>query len=1005
MQMRAKPAGSQGRSPAFGPEVERVGNRMPYADAMQAAFAPYEDAPVQRRESEGSSPAEGDTQAVAQHGVSSGAGAQLPHYERIQKSFGAHDISNVRAHIGGKAAVAANDLGAVAYATGSDVAFDSKPDLHTAAHEASHVVQQRAGVHLKGGVGQAGDQYEQHADHVADLVVAGESAEGVLSQMASAESTSGRPSGAVQQKKKKRKKQKEASNTSGVRSSLPGKSGEAPSEASSDSVGVGQSLGRGGAAGFSDGELFDGMTDTRHALAGSKPGSVEADDHEQNLTILQWEASERGFSDSSPGADAATAVKLPSGVEVSASAAHLRYLVEEEVRWRGNPFGLIAEVREAARSAEVEREAEEEASEDGMCSPGDQVGELQQILLVLESEATLVLERNKAFATQFKTRAHRTAWSILDESKRRVLAEMDRYGMSVDREQGFGGARSEERSETKAMRAAAERMAISKQRVDALTKKRRKLVSGFGYPNIMSTMPKGESSPSNDEERGELAAADAELKAAEIQHVQLRMVLESQYPALARYKSAGELGKVAKGNDAGPDKMAWDLDENLIKIAEARDALASKDLDPMTLPEVVGMTKQALMVPSGSMRSQIVGKMVSDAKPSRVRAFAIAAITIGLGLLAIPLSGGASMGAGASAAVVAVEGVALGIDAVLLSRSVSEYMVKKAAGGTDPDRARALSQEDPSLGWLAVEILATGVGAGAAIKTFRSLAAARRAALQSQGPLELEKGLRELRQLGEGAGLSEKSQRRLVGEVQEKQTVTKASAKEPGKSMNAGEVEAQPIAGVKTAKPPTGRALPELPVRVGDVFDTNKEKDFYWSVQFRVTSPRGDHYLGEGAVMLEDGAPRGAPSFVLNATTDSDPFEAIRIYDDVVDGVGSGERHSLTTYAIKTLLREYRMRFGHLPEALEGSLAWSNKLNFQTEYHELLSAGVPSEEAAVTAIKKVSFGKHRIAAGYSDFEVTLKDTEWVELEGFGRQKVPKKISVTARRGDGGNGIR
>ena len=68
----------------------------------------------------------------------------------------------------------------------------------------------------------------------------------------------------------------------------------------------------------------------------------------------------------------------------------------------------------------------------------------------------------------------------------------------------------------------------------------------------MSTMPKGESSPSNDEERGELAAADAELKAAEIQHVQLRMVLESQYPALARYKSAGELGKGCQGKRRRP---------------------------------------------------------------------------------------------------------------------------------------------------------------------------------------------------------------------------------------------------------------------------------------------------------------------------------------------------------------------------------------------------------------------------------------------------------------------
>lgn len=57
-------------------------------------------------------------------------------------------------------------------------------DLHTAAHEAAHVVQQRGGVALKDGVGAPGDRYEQHADAVADRVVQGRSAEGLLDPLA-----------------------------------------------------------------------------------------------------------------------------------------------------------------------------------------------------------------------------------------------------------------------------------------------------------------------------------------------------------------------------------------------------------------------------------------------------------------------------------------------------------------------------------------------------------------------------------------------------------------------------------------------------------------------------------------------------------------------------------------------------------------------------------------------------------------------------------------------------
>jgi hypothetical protein len=105
----------------------------------------------------------------------------LPHADRIQASFGPdHDVSSVQAHVGGPAEAACSAMGAVAYATGTQVAFKSAPDLHTAAHETAHVVQQRAGVSLKDNVGQTGDVHERHADAVADRVVHGESAADLL---------------------------------------------------------------------------------------------------------------------------------------------------------------------------------------------------------------------------------------------------------------------------------------------------------------------------------------------------------------------------------------------------------------------------------------------------------------------------------------------------------------------------------------------------------------------------------------------------------------------------------------------------------------------------------------------------------------------------------------------------------------------------------------------------------------------------------------------------------
>jgi hypothetical protein len=126
-----------------------------------------------------------DTDGVkraAADGVSASDG-QLPHLGSIQAAFGSHDVSNVQAHVGGAAGQACQAIGALAYATGNHVAFKESPDLHTAAHEAAHVVQQRAGVHLTGGVGQQGDAYEVNADAVADRVVQGRSAQDLLGSM------------------------------------------------------------------------------------------------------------------------------------------------------------------------------------------------------------------------------------------------------------------------------------------------------------------------------------------------------------------------------------------------------------------------------------------------------------------------------------------------------------------------------------------------------------------------------------------------------------------------------------------------------------------------------------------------------------------------------------------------------------------------------------------------------------------------------------------------------
>jgi hypothetical protein len=119
---------------------------------------------------------------VAQNGTQTPSG-RLPYGGRIQRAFGRHDISHIQAHLGQEATGSAQAMQALAYTSGSHIVFAGTPNLHTAAHEATHVVQQRSGIQLSDGIGRVGDRYEQQADAVAQRVTAGQSAEGLLDQV------------------------------------------------------------------------------------------------------------------------------------------------------------------------------------------------------------------------------------------------------------------------------------------------------------------------------------------------------------------------------------------------------------------------------------------------------------------------------------------------------------------------------------------------------------------------------------------------------------------------------------------------------------------------------------------------------------------------------------------------------------------------------------------------------------------------------------------------------
>ncbi len=104
-----------------------------------------------------------------------GAAVDFPHRERIEAAYG--QPLAAQAFVDEDARRACAEMGAQAFTLGDRVAFGSQPDVHTAAHEAAHVLQQRRGCSVDGGVGRDGDDHEVAADRAADLVVQGRSAQ------------------------------------------------------------------------------------------------------------------------------------------------------------------------------------------------------------------------------------------------------------------------------------------------------------------------------------------------------------------------------------------------------------------------------------------------------------------------------------------------------------------------------------------------------------------------------------------------------------------------------------------------------------------------------------------------------------------------------------------------------------------------------------------------------------------------------------------------------------
>jgi hypothetical protein len=276
------------------------------------------------------------------------------------------------------------------------------------------------------------------------------------------------------------------------------------------------------------------------------------------------------------------------------------------------------------------------------------------------------------------------------------------------------------------------------------------------------------------------AAAEKQIAEAYKDYDLLRYEKEAEFPILAAYTAIDKQGgtaaiastakglrKIAAGGAGAADSLAPDVDKRLENIKTVREGIADGDIRVWEMPDIVELTKQQLGVAPGSARARAIDEKVEGARTFKVaRDILLGVVAIALSMAAAPLTGGASLGLGAAVVAGTAAAAGAGLAVYVAVEHLQEYQLEKAKGGTDFERARALSQEDPSLFWLALDIVGAVLEVKTMLAAFKALAptaraavAARRAATSAEQIARAEgKELAELReaaqrQLGKaGAG-------------------------------------------------------------------------------------------------------------------------------------------------------------------------------------------------------------------------------------------------------------
>lgn len=348
-----------------------------------------------------------------------------------------------------------------------------------------------------------------------------------------------------------------------------------------------------------------------------------------------------------------------------------------------------------------------------------------------------------AFRDYFRGRAGDTLRALLLDSEKRLKAELEQYGIKDDSTRVLGvnvwesykgadnAAGDALGKDARALRAKLGPYKTAKNEFDAA-----KSPAGYSArdPGALMAM------------RATLEAASTKLGAAQREYGLERARVEQLHPALQAYNLApdeatteGHLEKL--GSEKAEDR-AQHVGEELNKRLGNIEKVRKKEIDDRqyvwTLESLVGVTRQLPDIKGYELLKHegMQGTVVAEARAKadfdkEIVSIGLGIVALGLGMIAAIPTGGLSVAGAAAAA-----GGEAAANIALAYRAYQAYDLASAEAGTDYDKAKALSAEEPSLFWLALDMLGAGAsvlgGLKAAAPLFKAAAVAREEALAAK---------------------------------------------------------------------------------------------------------------------------------------------------------------------------------------------------------------------------------------------------------------------------------